>query len=54
MVDVVQLGLTSGDQISLLILLHLGPLLSELSSNDNLTSFDFLNFHDVSNDEHGS
>ena len=54
MIDVVVLWLTGGDQITLLVLLDLSSLLSEFSSKDNLTSFDLLNLHDVSDDEHSS
>ena len=54
MVDVVILRLTRGDEITLLIFLNLGSLLSKLSSNDNFTSFYFFNFHDVSDYKHGS
>jgi hypothetical protein len=54
MVDVVILWLTSGDKISLFVLLNFGSLLSQLTGNDNLASFDLFDLHDVSDDEHGS
>lgn len=54
MIDVVILWLTGGNKVTLFILLNLSSLLSQLTSNDNFTSFDLLDFHDVFDDEHGS
>jgi len=54
MIDIVILWLTSGDEVTLFVFLNFGSLLSEFTSNDNLTTSDFLDLHDVSNDEHGS
>jgi hypothetical protein len=54
MVDVVVLWLTSGDEVTLFVLLDLGSLLSELTGDDDLATSDFLDLHDVSDDEHGS
>lgn len=54
MVNIVKFWLTSGDKVTLFVLLNLGSLLSELSGNDDLASSDLFDLHDVSDDEHSS
>ncbi len=54
MINIVILWLTGGNKITLFIFLNLGSLLSEFTSNDNLTSFNLFNFHNVSDNEHSS
>jgi hypothetical protein len=38
----------------LFVFLNFGSLLSKFSWDDNLTSFDVFDLHDISNDEHSS
>lgn len=54
MINVIILWLTCGYKISLFIFLNFGSLLSKFSSNNNFTSFNLFNLHDVSYDEHSS
>lgn len=54
MINVVILWLTGRDQITSFVFLDLGSLLSEFTRDDNFTSLDVLDLHDISDDEHGS
>lgn len=54
MIYIIIFWLTSGDQITLFVFLDFGSLLSKFSWDDNLASFNILDLHDISNDEHGS